>query len=195
MYMTSYDDLKRNIKNCRFCEEKFGFLPHPVVFGNEDSKIFQISQAPSSSVHMTGKPFDDLSGKRLKYSWYQVTDEIFYNPDNFYITALGHCYPGKTASGGDKQPPKICSEKWLGKELKMVCNDIYVLIGKKAAMYFFPKKDYNELIFSDNIYNGKLSIVLPHPSPLNIKWFKEHPEFEKYRIKEIRNTIKFTLQR
>ncbi len=137
--MTSYDDLKRNIKNCRFCEEKFGFLPHPVVFGNENSKIFQISQAPSSSVHMTGKPFDDLSGKRLKYSWYQVTDEIFYNPDNFYITALGHCYPGKTASGGDKQPPKICSEKWLGKELKMVCNDIYVLIGKynkiKSVIY------------------------------------------------------------
>ena len=77
----------------------------------------------------------------------------------------------------------------------MFFNDIYVLIAKKAAMYFFPKKDYNELIFSDNIYNGKLSIVLPHPSPLNIKWFKEHPEFEKYRIKEIRNTIKCMLQR
>ena len=111
-----------------------------MVFGNENSKIFQISQALSSTVHMTGKPFNDLSGKRLKYSWYQVTDEILYNPDNFYITALGHCYPGKTTSGGDKQPPKICSKKWLEKELEMICNDIYILIVKKAAMYFFQRR-------------------------------------------------------
>jgi len=192
--MESYNELKRAITNCKLCENKFGHLPRPVVFGNENSKIFQVSQAPSSNVHMTGKPFDDFSGKRLKFSWYQVTDEIFYNPDNFYITALGHCYPGKTISGGDKQPPKICSERWLEKELEIVRNDIYVVIGKRAAMYFFPKKDYNELIFSDNIYKGKVCIVLPHPSPLNIKWFKDHPEFEEFRIKEIRNAIKSTLQ-
>ena len=35
----------------------------------------------------------------------------------------------------------------------------------------------------------KLAIVLPHPSPLNIKWFKDYPEFMKERISQIRKII------
>ena len=30
--------------NCRLCQEKFGFEPHPVVFGNMNAKIVQISK-------------------------------------------------------------------------------------------------------------------------------------------------------
>lgn len=65
--MEDFAELKSNIENCKACERKFGFCPHPIVFGSENSKIFQISQAPSRNVHITGKPFDDLSGKKLKY--------------------------------------------------------------------------------------------------------------------------------
>jgi len=96
-----FESLKRNIKNCDLCEKVFGFKPNPVVFGNQNAKIVQISQAPSSNVHLTGKPFTDYSGKKLKYYWYEITDEEFYNEDNFYITALAHCFPGKTSSGAD----------------------------------------------------------------------------------------------
>ena len=60
--------------NCRLCQEKFGFDPHPVVFGNMNAKIVQISQAPSATVDRTRKPFTDLSGKRLKYDWYTIDD-------------------------------------------------------------------------------------------------------------------------
>ena len=42
--------------------------------------------------------------------------------------------------------------------------------------------------------NGKLVIVLPHPSPLNIKWFKDHPEFMEKRIFEIRKIINEILE-
>jgi uracil-DNA glycosylase len=31
---------------------------------------------------------------------------------------------------------------------------------------------------------------LPHPSPLNKKWLKDHPEFMEKRIVEVRNIIK-----
>lgn len=192
--MLNYNQLKNDIGKCKFCEKEFGFEPHPIVFGNVNSKIFQVSRAPSSNVHVTRRPFDDLSRKKLKYSWYQITDEIFYNPNNFYIAGLAHCYPGKTASGSDKNPPKVCVEKWLQRELEIVQNEIYVIIGKKAANYFFPKVDYVKLIFSNNLLYEKLSIVLPHPSPLNRKWFKEHPEFEKTRLNEIRHIIKNILK-
>lgn len=185
-----FDLLIQNIKKCDLCKERFGFEPHPVVLGSVNSKIVQISQAPSKTVHETLKPFTDQSGKKLKYEWYQITDEEFYNTDNFYIAALAHCYPGKDSKGNDKKPPKLCYETWIKKELEYINNEIYILIGAVSSKVFFPNEEFNCLVFKNNYYNGKLTIVLPHPSPLNIKWFKDHPEFMNKRIIEIRKIIK-----
>ena len=55
-------------------------------------------------------------------------------------------------------------------------------------------KNIMVLVVNINYINGKLTIVLPHPSPLNIKWFKDHPEFMERRIFEIRNIIKEVLE-
>lgn len=189
-----FNELISNLKKCRLCEKKFGFEPHPVILGNVNSKIVQISQAPSATVHENLKPFTDQSGKKLKYEWYQISDEDFYNPNNFYIAALAHCYPGKDKNGNDRMPPKVCYETWIKKELELINNEIYVVIGAKAAKTFFPNDNFNDLIFKDNYINGKLAIVLPHPSPLNIKWFKDHPKFLQDRIIEIRKEIKTILK-
>ena len=185
-----FEQLKEKIKKCDYCKEKFGFEPHPIFWGNQNSKIVQISQAPSKNVHQNLKPFTDMSGKTLKYEWYQIADDDFYNTDNFFIGALAHCYPGKDKNGNDKQPPKCCWTKWIEKELQILDNEIYIVIGAKAAKTFFPNEIYEELIFKDNVWNGKKTIVLPHPSPLNKKWIKDHPQFLQKRIHEIRNTIR-----
>lgn len=186
--------IKDFIKNATVNDINIGFTPHPVVLGNTNSKIVQISQAPSKSVHESLKPFTDQSGKKLKYDWYQITDEEFYNPDNFYIAALSHCYPGKDKNGNDRMPPKICYEKWIKKELEYIDNKIYILIGAKSAKVFFPNDNFNDLVFKDNCLNSKLTLVLPHPSPLNIKWFKDHPDFLNKRIYEVRTIIKKILK-
>lgn len=191
--MYKFDELKHEIQICDYCKEKFGFAPHPVFWGNVNSKIVQISQAPSNNVHQSLKPFTDMSGRTLKYEWYQISDEEFYNENNFYIGALAHCYPGKDKNGNDKQPPKCCLEKWVTKELELVANQIYVFIGAKAAKTFFPNENFEDLVFKNNCYNSKLAIVLPHPSPLNKKWLKDHPQFLEKRIIEVRNIIKQTL--
>ena len=190
-----YQKLIAELMNCRLCQEKFGFEPHPVVFGNMNAKIVQISQAPSATVDRTRKPFTDISGKRLKYDWYKIDDLVFYNPDNFYIVSLAHCYPGKNSSGNDRLPPKECFNKWVSKELEFINNKLYVIIGAKAAKVFFPNDNFNDLVFENNSINGKMAIVLPHPSPLNIKWFKDHPEFMERRIFEVRNIINEVLKK
>lgn len=59
-----FDKLKKEIENCRYCEDKFGFEPHPIFWGNKNSKIVQISQAPSNNVHNSGKPFTDMNGMK-----------------------------------------------------------------------------------------------------------------------------------
>ena len=37
-------ELKCSIEKCNICEKNFGFKPHPVVFGNINSKIMQIQK-------------------------------------------------------------------------------------------------------------------------------------------------------
>ena len=91
-------------------------------------------------------------------------------------------------------PPKICYDTWTKKELEYIDNKLYIIIGAKAAKVFFPNKNFNELIFKNNYINDKLALVLPHPSPLNIKWFKDHPIFMNKRILEIRKIIKDVLE-
>ena len=114
--------LRDEIRSCRLCRERFGFEPNPIVWGSADSKIMQISQAPSKSVHETGIPFHDLSGQKLRREWYEITDEEFYDIHNFYIVSVGHCYPGKNASGGDRMPPALCAKTWLDREVGLVNN-------------------------------------------------------------------------
>lgn len=190
-----FEELIVQIKKCRICKEKFGFEPHPIILGNINSKIVQISQAPSATVHKTLIPFTDQSGKKLKYELYQISDATFYNPNNFYIAALSHCYPGKNKNGNDRTPPKVCYNKWIRKELEYINNKLYIIIGSKAAKTFFPNENFNELVFKNNYLNNKLTLVLPHPSPLNIKWYKDHPEFMNKRVFEIRKTIKKVLDK
>ena len=188
-----FSDLKNKILKCNHCERNFGFKPNPVFWGKENSKIVQISQAPSKSVNESLKPFTDLSGKELRNVWYKISEEDFYNTDNFYIVALAHCYPGKDKNGNDKIPPKCCYEMWIKKEIELVDNKIYIIIGAKAAKVFFPAEKFEELVFKNNVLNNKLAIVLPHPSPLNRLWLKKHPDFLESRMIEVRKIIKNTI--
>lgn len=183
-----YETLKKTILNCNLCQTKFGFQPHPFVWGNPNAKIVQISQAPSKKVHETGIPFNDLSGRRLR-QWYGVTEDLFYNKKIFYMTAISHCYPGKDMNGKDIKPPFFCAKKWLRSELSMLHNDIYIIVGRFASTFLFPNKTFTELVYSAQTIDGKPAYVIPHPSPQNIKWFKDHPEFCKIYLPKLRSVI------
>lgn len=187
--MDDLEKLKTELFACRDCRSLFGFEPRPVCMGNSGAKIVQVSQAPSVHVHNTGRSFNDASGRRLRDEWYEISEEVFYDPDIFYITSVGHCYPGKSKNKGDNPPPKSCAQKWLSREIHMVKNEMFIIVGKAAADFFFPKCDFTDLVFSDRAVNGKPAYVIPHPSPLNVRWFKEHPEFEKERIAEVRSHL------
>ncbi len=187
--MTDFENLRQQILNCRLCRDRFGFEPRPFFWGSARSKIFQVSQAPSLKVHLSGKPFDDASGRRL-LQWYDIDAETFYNTDNFYITALSHCYPGKNSQGTDKSPGIYCAHQWMEKEMKAVENKLYIIIGSQAAKYFFPEIKFDFLVFHDMTLNNKPAIVVPHPSPLNFRWLKTHPEFIEKRLPQIRLQIK-----
>jgi uracil-DNA glycosylase family 4 len=187
--------LLEQLKDCRHCQEDFGFEPRPVQWGHPHAPIMHISQAPSRKVHEIGRPFSDLSGKRLRQDWYQISDETFYDMDKFYITTVGHCFPGKSKNGRyDAKPPKCCYDMWTKKEIELKQDTkLYLVVGKEAADRIFPKQNFSQLVFQDLDINGVPAFVLPHPSPLNTKWLRDHPQFEQERLPVIRQAIKEAL--
>lgn len=185
--MTELEKLQAQLRACRHCE---GMLePRPVVHGNPGAPILQVSQAPGRKVHETGIPFNDASGRRLRQDWYQISDAQFYDPDLFYITSMGHCYPGKGKTG-DKKPPRCCFDMWTRREIELKPGTrMMLVVGREAASRLFPKREFTELVFQDQEYDGIPCFVLPHPSPLNVRWFRMHPEFETQRMPVIREKL------
>ncbi|WP_301091144.1 uracil-DNA glycosylase family protein, partial [Faecalibaculum rodentium] len=185
--MTELEKLQAQLRACRHCE---GMLePRPVVHGNPGAPILQVSQAPGKKVHETRIPFNDASGRRLRQDWYQISDAQFYDPDLFYITSMGHCYPGKGKTG-DKKPPRCCFDMWTRREIELKPGTrMMLVIGREAASRLFPKREFTELVFQDQEYDGIPCYVLPHPSPLNVRWFRMHPEFETQRMPVIREKL------
>lgn len=185
--MTELEKLQAQLRACRHCE---GMLePRPVVHGNSGAPILQVSQAPGRKVHETGIPFNDASGRRLRQDWYQISDAQFYDPDLFYITSMGHCYPGKGKTG-DKKPPRCCFDMWTRREIELKPGTrMMLVVGREAASRLFPKREFTELVFQDQEYDGIPCFVLPHPSPLNMRWFRMHPEFESQRMPVIREKL------
>ena len=194
MSVNEFEAFKQELLNCRRCAHQFEHTPRPIFQGNQNANIMQISQAPSRKVMESGLPFHDLSGKRLKQDWYQITDDCFYDPANFYIASIARCYPGKAKRSGDNPPPTICAERFLKRELTMIHPKLYLVIGSYAAKWLFPDEDMLSLVFKNHTFQGKPLFVLPHPSPLNRRWLNEHPQFENERIADIRKQIHIALQ-
>ncbi|WP_017731275.1 uracil-DNA glycosylase family protein [Nafulsella turpanensis] len=186
---SSVETLQKELAACRLCQHSFSHEPRPMIWGHASAPVMLIGQAPSRRVHETGKPFNDMSGRRLR-NWLALNEEQFWNKDFLYISAMGHCFPGKALKGGgDNKPPKVCSETWMPRLLESFQPQLYLLVGSYAAQYFFPKKKLSELVFEELSIRHKPAFVLPHPSPLNQKWFKDYPEFEQARIYDIRAVL------
>lgn len=195
----SLAEFQQRLKGCRYCRDVLGlgFEPRPVVWGKERAPIVIIGQAPSLSASLCGRPFSkdlekpDASGRRI-ISWLGVTEDVFFDQEIFYITGVAHCYPGR-GKGGDLPPPRVCAEKWLEEELSYLSPKIFIVLGRYAASWAFPKMSFEELVFGELRFKGKPAVVLPHPSPANRGWLKKHPRVER-RLVVLREIVRRVLK-
>lgn len=183
-------DLLSEIRGCQVCKAHLPLDPRPIVAGNINSKIVVIGQAPGRKVHIENKPWDDPSGRKLR-EWLGVTDETFYNPDNFAIIPMGFCYPGKGKSG-DLPPRKECAPLWHGKVWKSLKNvQLILLIGKYAQDQYLgklAKKNLTENVLHYEEYLPKY-FLLPHPSPVNRFWRSKNPWFEEDVVEVLQEIV------
>jgi len=149
-----------------------------VLRASNTARILIVGQAPGTRVHQTGIPWDDPSGERLR-GWMQVDSELFYNEQHIAIIPMGFCYPGKGKSG-DLPPRPECAPQWHERLLaELPALRLTLLIGQYAQKYYL---DTRRRSLTETVQDWQSCLPayfpLPHPSPRNIRWFRNNPWFE-----------------
>ena len=106
------------IRACRHCVEAphgkpLPHEPRPVLRASRTARLAVCSQAPGTKVHLSGTPFTDRSGDRLR-DWMGVTAQEFYDEARVAIVPMGFCFPGQDAKGADLPPRRECATLWHG---------------------------------------------------------------------------------
>jgi uracil-DNA glycosylase len=195
-------DIGHAIAGCRICRDSPTFgspLPHeprPIFVLSKSAQILIASQAPGMRAHVSGVPFDDPSGNRLR-EWLGVTRDQFYNPDHFAIVPMGFCFPGYDAQGGDMPPRRECAPAWRETALAAVPNaSLILVIGAYAQTYHLgvarktsmteTVADWRRTFARDD---GVRMLPLPHPSWRNTPWLRRNPWFEAELLPVLRHEI------
>ncbi|GHB68870.1 IclR family transcriptional regulator [Psychrosphaera saromensis] len=189
--MTELELLIQQIKKCNICASDLPFAPNPIIQLCQNAKILIIGQAPGKVAHNISKPFLDKSGERLRM-WLDVTNEQFYNKDNFAIMPMAFCFPGKNnTNSGDKAPPSICQQTWHNKIREQLGKvELTLLVGQYAAKQYLTEfSNLTNAIKNNEVHKGEV-IVLPHPSPRNNIWLSKNKWFETKTLPILRQRIK-----
>lgn len=195
MSKQSLDRLLREVRACSACETALPLGPRPVLRAAHTARILIIGQAPGTRVHASGIPWDDPSGDRLR-DWLQLDREHFYDESSIAIIPMGLCYPGKGKSG-DLPPRKECAPLWHERLLQQLpALQLTMLIGKYAQDYYLDTKrqSLGETVKNYSRYLPSL-LPLPHPSPRNIRWFRNHPWFEAEVLPVLRQQVQQVLRK
>ncbi len=177
--MSSFHRLLAEVHACRICAEQLPLGPRPVLQIDPRARILIACQAPGRKVHLSGVPFSDPSGDRLR-DWLGMTPEQFYDPARVAIVPMGLCYPGR-GGGGDLPPRPECAIHWRARLLaQLPALQLTLVIGRYAMAYHLPDAGVSVTAAVQAWRSHWPTVVpLPHPSPRNNLWLRRNPWFEQ----------------
>ncbi|MCB2111218.1 MAG: uracil-DNA glycosylase family protein [Defluviimonas sp.] len=190
--------LEDEIAACRLCAADFaasatGHAPRPVLWSGTGARVLIAGQAPGARVHVSGKPFTDPSGDRLR-SWLGLDDAAFYDRSRIAILPMAFCFGGYDMRGADLPPPRRCAETWRARLLaRHRAVQVTLAIGAHAQRWHLGAaacrggvtatvaawRDHAPRIFP-----------LPHPSWRNTAWIRRNPWFEAELLPALRARLK-----
>ena len=180
-------------RSCTLCEG-LPLGPKPIFQAAPTARILIAGQAPGRVTHQRGRPFDDVSGDRLR-TWLGVDRETFYDPARFAIIPMGFCFPG-TGRSGDLPPRPECAESWREPMLAALPRlALTIVLGRYALAWHLPgeaKRTLGKVVADWREYWPRI-LPLPHPSPRNQRWFKQHPFFETDVLPVLRERVQALL--
>ncbi|RWO39877.1 MAG: uracil-DNA glycosylase family protein [Mesorhizobium sp.] len=199
------ENFAARVRACRICVENpvgqpLPHEPRPVLRPSSSARILIASQAPGTKVHMSGTPFTDASGDRLR-DWLGVSSEEFYDTTKFAIVPMGFCFPGQDAKGGDLPPRRECAAAWRAPLMALMPHiDLVLTIGLYAQSWHMGaarRPSLTETVMDwRTIWDAPTIpkvLPLPHPSWRNTGWLKRNPWFEMDLLPFLRSEIRYRL--
>ena len=159
------------------------------------------SQAPGRRAHVSGRPFQDPSGVRLR-DWLGLDEAAFYDPARIAIVPMAHCFPGHDASGGDLPPRRECAPLWRRPLLDALPRlDLILVIGLYAQAWHLGREARIGLTETVRRWRDILErplrprvLPLPHPSWRNTGWLKANPWFEAELLPVLRREVEILMR-
>ena len=183
-----------HIRACRLCAARFAathtaHAPRPVAWFKPSARILIAGQAPGMRVHLSGKPFDDPSGDRLR-DWLGLNPAKFYDLSDVAIVPMAFCFPGYDAKGSDLPPPRICGQTWHDQVMQVLVNiKLTVLVGGYAHKYHMGvNTNVTDTVSGWRDHAPRL-FPLPHPSWRNTGWIRKNPWFEADLLPDLRKQV------
>lgn len=184
--MPNSQSLISRIRNCQICSDRFAATatahkPRPIVWFRPDvrpgARILIIGQAPGARVHLSGRPFTDPSGDRLR-DWLGIGEATFYDLDRVAVVPMAFCFPGYNAAKADLPPPPICAQTWQQQVMDALPKTaLTILVGSYAHRWHLGAKTSVTDTVSNWQDHAPHRFPLPHPSWRNSGWLKKNPWF------------------
>ena len=177
-------DLPENLAACTLCADRFAathtaHAPRPIVWFAPTARLLIAGQAPGMRVHLSGKPFDDPSGDRLR-DWLGLEAAAFYDKDKVAILPMAFCFPGYNAKGSDLPPPPVCAKTWRAAALETLPDvRLKILIGGYAMKYHLQGFTTVSAAVAGWRDHPQGVFALPHPSWRNTGWLRKNPWFAR----------------
>jgi uracil-DNA glycosylase len=188
--------LAAEIGGCTHCKGLLPHAPRPVVQLGPSARVLIIGQAPGAKVHVSGIPWSDDSGDRLR-EWMDLSSADFYDPTKVALMPMGFCYPGK-GTGGDLPPRPECAPLWHPRILAMLSGRrLTLLVGSYALNGYLPEASKRSMTENVRARAGASSgfFALPHPSWRVIGWARRNPWFERSLLPELRESVRASMRR
>jgi len=193
------------IRACRHCVETpdgkpLPHEPRPVLQASRTARLVVCSQAPGTKVHLSGTPFTDRSGDRLR-EWMGVTSEEFYDEARVAVVAMGFCFPGQDAHGADLPPRKECAPRWHRELFAALPQlELVLAVGSYAQDFHLGADAGTSLQETMLDWRKHLArkrrprmLPLPHPSWRNNKWLTDNPWFEAELLPVLQREVRALL--
>ncbi len=200
--VSSSATLRSDIESCRICSDRFlqtktAHTPRPVFWLQKGAPILIAGQAPGQRVHLSGKPFDDRSGDRLR-DWMGIDRPDFYDKSLIAVLPMAFCFPGYNASGSDLPPPPVCAKTWHKKVIDgFGMPSLVLLVGGYAQKWHLGTDAAPTVTATVKNWRAHAPQVfpLPHPSWRNTGWLRKNPWFEAELVPTLRGQVQTAFRR
>jgi uracil-DNA glycosylase len=199
--MTGLEALLAEVRVCRICRDgpEGPPLPHeprPVLQASPTARLLIAGQAPGTRVHLSGRPFTDPSGDRLR-AWLGIGPDIFYDARRIAILPMGFCFPGLDGKGSDLPPRPECARHWRHRLMReLTAIELVLAVGQYAQGWHLGP--LRRPTVSETVAHWREGfealtppvIPLPHPSWRNNAWIARHPWFASELLPVVQREVK-----